>query len=169
MPTIAAIVLTFAIGELWPGVLAYFSWRLASLPDASPLIKAVAAGLAAAARVFLVLELLRAICRPRGLGEAHLGWPSENVLLLRRHIKWLGAAVVPLVFLVATLHWRENEHWSDSLGRMAFVAAMACFAVFVERMLRPRAACSTAFLPPAAAAGWTAPATSGIPPRYSCR
>ncbi len=168
-PTMLAILLTCAIAALWPGVMAYFAWRFASVADASPLSKAFGAGMAAAARIYFVLELLRAICRPRGLGEAHLGWPSENLVLIRWHVKWLSAAVLPLVFLVAMLHSQDNERWNDSLGRIALVAAMACFAVFAERMLRPPAACSATFSPRAAGVGWIAPDTSGIPRRCSCR
>jgi potassium efflux system protein len=136
-PTMLAILLTFAIAALWPSMMAYFSWRLASAQDASELCKSFAFGLGAASRVYLVLELLRAICRPRGLGEAHLGWPSENMALLRRAIQIQIPVVLPLVFLVATLHVQDNELWNDSLGRIAFLGAMACFAFFVERMLRP--------------------------------
>ncbi|MCC6123448.1 MAG: mechanosensitive ion channel [Pirellulales bacterium] len=136
-PTLAAILLTIAIAALWPGVLAYFSWRLISAEDASESCKSFGAGLAAAARIYFVLELLRALGRPRGLGEAHFGWPGENLALLRRHVKWLCAAVLPLVFLVAMLHSQENERRNDSLGRIAFIAALACFAIFVERILRP--------------------------------
>lgn len=136
-PTVLAILLTGAIAALWPSVMAYFSWRLAAATDASELCKSFAAGLAAAARVYFVLELLRALCRPRGLGEAHLGWDSENLALLRRSIKWLTPAVLPLVFLVATLHAQDNEPGNDSLSRIAFILAMTCFAIFVERMLRP--------------------------------
>ena len=135
-PTLLAILLTAAIAASWPGVLAYFSWRLAAA-DSPELCKAFSAGLAATARCFSSLELLRAICRPKGLGELHLGWSGENLRVLRRHIKWLTAAALPLVFVVAALHAEENERWGDSLGRLCFIAALLCFAAFVERALRP--------------------------------
>jgi potassium efflux system protein len=136
-PTLLAILLTGAIAALWPGLIAYFSWRLDSAAEATELCKAFAAGLAAAARVYLVLELLRAIGRPKGLGEAHLGWPGESLIVLRRNIKWLSAAAVPLVFVVAALHTQDNESWNDSLGRICCVVSLLIFALFVERMLRP--------------------------------
>jgi potassium efflux system protein len=136
-PTMVAILLTFAIAVLWPAAMAYVAWRLTSAADATALCKAFGAGLAATARVYLVLELLRATCRPRGLGEAHLGWTSDSLDVLRRHLQWLAAAALPLVFLVATLNAQDKEAWNDSLGRIALIAAMACFAIFVERMLRP--------------------------------
>lgn len=136
-PTLFAMALTFAIAALWPAAMAFIAWRLISAAGAAALCKAFGAGLAATARVYLVLELLRATCRPRGLGEAHLGWTSDSLDVLRRHLKWLTVAALPLVFLVATLNAQDNEAWNDSLGRIALLAAMACFAIFVERMLRP--------------------------------
>jgi potassium efflux system protein len=136
-PTMLAILLTGMTAALWPGVIAYFSWRLDSAADAPEICKIFAAGLAASARVYLVLELFRAICRNKGLGEAHLGWSGESLNALRRNIPWLSAATVPLVFIVASLHAQDNEHWNDSLGRMCFVASLTIFAVFVERLLRP--------------------------------
>jgi potassium-dependent mechanosensitive channel len=152
-PTLAAILLTCAIAALWPGVLYYFSWRLMAAADSWESCKAFSAGLAAAARIYFVLELLRALGRPHGLGEAHLGWPGESLSLLRRQVKWLSPAVLPLVFLVAVLHSQENERWNDSLGRMAFVAALSCFAFFVERTLRPAGGVFSDFLA-ARRGGW---------------
>jgi potassium efflux system protein len=153
-PTMVAILLTFAIASLWPGVMAYISWRLTSLPDASDLCLACGAGLKATSRVYFVMELLRAICRPRGLGDAHLGWPIESLMMVRRHLKWLSLITLPLVFVVASLHEWGNESWSDSLGRLGFIAAMACFAFFVERMLRPDRGVFRDFLA-ARRGGWT--------------
>ena len=45
--------------------------------------------------------------------------------------------VLPLVFIVATLHAREIERWNDSLGRLCFIAAMLLSALFLQRILRP--------------------------------
>jgi potassium efflux system protein len=100
-----------------------------------------------------VLELLRAIGRPKGLGEAHLGWTGESLVVLRRNIKWLSAAAVPLVFVVAALHTQDNEHWNDSLGRICCVASLLIFAIFVERMLRPSGGAFRDFLA-ARRGGW---------------
>jgi potassium efflux system protein len=124
------------------------------MPDASELCLACGAGLMATARVYFVMELLRAICRPRGLGDAHLGWPIESLLMVRRYLKWLSLITLPLVFIVASLHEWGNESWSDSLGRVGFVAAMAFFAFFVERMLRPNRGVFRDFLA-ARRGGWT--------------
>ncbi len=103
-PTIEALFLTLLIAAIWPGLLAYLSWRMTAALDASEFCKAIGAGLASTALVNFVLELLRSTCRPKGLGEAHLGWPGHNLQVLRHHLKWLNVLVLPLVFMVATLH-----------------------------------------------------------------
>jgi potassium efflux system protein len=136
-PTIEALFLTLLIAAIWPGILAYLSWRMTAALDASEFCKAIGVGLAGTALVNYVLELLRNSCRIKGLGEAHLGWPSHNLKLLRHHLKWLNVVVLPLVFIVATLHAEENERWNDSLGRLCFIAAMLFSALFLQRILRP--------------------------------
>ncbi len=68
-----------------------------------------------------------------------MGWPSHNLQLLRHHLKWLNVVVLPLVFIVATLHAQENERWNDSLGRICFIIAMLFSALFLQRILRPGA------------------------------
>jgi potassium-dependent mechanosensitive channel len=136
-PTIEALFLTLLIAAIWPGILAYLSWRMTAALDASEFCKAIGTGLAGTALVNFVLELLRHTCRMKGLGEAHLGWPSHNLKLLRHHLKWLNVVVLPQVFIVATLHAEENERWNDSLGRLCFIAAMLLSALFLQRILRP--------------------------------
>jgi potassium efflux system protein len=136
-PTIEALCLTLLIASIWPGLMAYLSWRMTAALDASEFCKAIGAGLASTALVNFVLELLRSTCRPKGLGEAHLGWPDHNLQVLRHHLKWLNVLVLPLVFLVATLHALENERWNDSLGRLCFIATMLLSALFLQRILRP--------------------------------
>jgi len=136
-PTIEALFLTLLIAAIWPGLLAYLSWRMTAAQDASEFCKAIGAGLASMALVNFVLELLRCTCRPKGLGEAHLGWPGHNLQLLRHHLKWLNVVILPLVFIVATLNAEGNERWNDSLGRLCFIAAMLFSALFLQRILRP--------------------------------
>ena len=136
-PTIEALFLTLLIAAIWPGLMAYLSWRMTAALDASEFCKAIGAGLASTALVNFVLELLRNTCRPKGLGEAHLGWPDHNLQVLRHHLKWLNVVVLPLVFIVATLHAEENERWNDSLGRLCFIATMLLSALFLQRILRP--------------------------------
>jgi potassium-dependent mechanosensitive channel len=137
MPTFESLFFTLIIASIWPGLIAYLSWRMTAAPEASEFCKAIGTGLAATATVNFVLELLRNVCRLNGLGEAHLGWPGHNLQLLRHHLKWLNLLVLPMAFIVATLHAREIQRWDDSLGRLCFIASMLLSALFLQRILRP--------------------------------
>ncbi len=90
VPTLEAALLTVVAAVGWPGLAWYFGWRLNSAAEASELCKALGAGLLATARVFLALELLRLTCSAGGLGEAHFGWPSAAVRLIRQNIRWFS-------------------------------------------------------------------------------
>ena len=122
----------------WPGLMWYFGWRLNSAAEASALCKALGAGLLATARVFLALELLRQTCAAGGLGEAHFGWSAAATRLLRQNIHWLSLPALVLMCIAVTMTWQENDRWDSSLGRVCFIAALLCFSLALNRVLRPR-------------------------------
>ena len=137
VPTLQALLYTVLTAAIWPVALWYLSRRIASPLDASDFAKAVAAGLADAARWWLPLELVRQICRARGLGEAHFGWPSNSLLVLRRYLRWFVLAGLPLVFLVGLMEAQGIEKWHHSLGRLSFMAMMLLQIALVQMVLRP--------------------------------
>ena len=165
VPTLEAALLTVVAAVGWPGLAWYFGWRLNSAAEASELCKALGAGLLATARVFLALELLRLTCSAGGLGEAHFGWPSAAVRLIRQNIRWFSLPVLALMCVAVTMAWQENDRWDSSLGRACFIAALLCFSLALYRVLRRGARCSRRWSRPGGAAGWSGSATSGI--RYA--
>ena len=138
LPTIEAIALTVTMSCLVPGVLWYLSWRLNAGMGTSPFCPAVANGLAFAAGAYLVLDLLEKQCRNNGLAESHFDWPVSALRPIRRYLRSAKALVLPLVFTVVTMNSQTDDRWSDSLGRVCFIAAMLVCAFFVERSLRPK-------------------------------
>jgi len=144
LPTLEVLALTLMIAAVWPGVLWYVGWRLSAAADASELCKAVGAGLTVAARVYLVLELLRQTCCCQGLAEAHFGWPASALKPLRQKLRWLSLPLLPLVFVTVAMSAQENDRWDGSLGRIGFVAALLCCGFFLQRILRPNGAVAQA-------------------------
>jgi len=135
-PTVEVFVLTLLVAAAWPGLLWYVGWQLTSAAGASELCNAVGMGMIAAASVYLVQELLRHTCCNQGLGEAHFGWPGSAIRLVRQNLRWLIVPSLPLVCITVALSVQKDE-WNNSLGRMCFVAALLCLALFVQRILRP--------------------------------
>jgi potassium efflux system protein len=137
-PTVEALVLTALIAVVWPGLLAMLAWRIAAPANASLHAQTIAYGLRVTAALFLSMELLRQICRPKGVGEAHFGWPREAVGLVGRNLRWSMLLGLPTTFVVAVVEAPEIDFHRSSLGRLAFVAGLVSLTVFAHRMLDPK-------------------------------
>lgn len=137
LPTLKALVLTVLIAGIWPALFWYVAWRLVSPLDATTFAKAVASGLAHMAAWFFPLEFSRQLCRPNGLAEAHFNWPSGAIRIVRRHLRWLVLAGLPLVFTVPVLEAQGLDKWLATLGRMSFIGMMLLLAALMQLTLRP--------------------------------
>ena len=83
------------------------------------------------------LELLRQICKPNGLAEAHFGWPENALRHVRLNVRWLMALGLPVVFITAVLHAHDVDQKGGALERTSFIILMLIGAAFVRRVLRP--------------------------------
>ncbi|MFZ5830868.1 MAG: mechanosensitive ion channel domain-containing protein [Planctomycetota bacterium] len=137
LPTLQSLADAVLSAAIWPALIAFVGWRLSAAVDASELGKAVGVGLVTTARVFFVLELVRQVSQKNGLAEAHFEWSESSVRLLRSHIVWLSLLVLPAALVCTTLRTHGNERWEASLGRIAFLVAMAALSVFIQRVMRP--------------------------------
>jgi potassium efflux system protein len=88
------------------------------------------------AQLMLVAGLVQEACRAEGLAEVHFRWKPANLKKIRRHLRWLMTALVPLTIIVIAA--RGEQQVANSLGRVAFLAATVLLAVFLYRVLHPR-------------------------------
>ena len=137
LPTWRAAVISFVLAIPWPALAGFLAWRLLSDGSAAPFVVAVGNGLLAVAIGALVLNLLRHLCRPCGLGLAHFEWPKNSVRLLRAKLRTLTVLSLPLLFVETTLHAHENPQGRDALERVAFVLSMIVFVSFLRTVLHP--------------------------------
>ncbi len=136
-PTIHVAVLTVLLAALWPLLILFLGWRMTA-PDAASLhAQNIAYGLRATALLLLSMELLRQICRRKGLAEAHFGWPAETVALVGRHLRWAMLLGLPLTFVVTIAESPEFDVHRSPLGRIAFMAGLSLLAVFAHCVLHP--------------------------------
>jgi potassium efflux system protein len=112
---------------------------LAAAENASELDlgRGVAAGLQRVAIPLFMLMLIRELCLPQGLGQAHFRWSARNVTLLRRHVTWLIFVGMPGSLLVAVMVAQPNNAFEASLGRLLYIAIMLAVAAFLRLILRP--------------------------------
>lgn len=136
-PTLRVVLLTTWISLPVPVLLGFVAWRLVAAGGDNELVKAFGMGLASVALGFLPIELLRQICRPGGLATNHFDWSPGAVQLLRRNLKFLMFAWVPLSLVNTTLYSSDPTHGADLIERIAFVIESAAVAMFLGRNLRP--------------------------------
>ncbi|HEX7449345.1 MAG TPA: mechanosensitive ion channel domain-containing protein [Pirellulales bacterium] len=134
--TLRALCLTLLMAAPWPVLLGFLGWTLDGAAGRSELAKALAHGLGFTAVLLASLEFLRHVCRSRGLGTAHFGWPEQSMRLVRKHLRWFMPLALPLALAAATTHALENDRW-HGLERLLFMAAMALLSIFLHRVLRP--------------------------------
>ncbi|MCA8920467.1 MAG: mechanosensitive ion channel [Planctomycetes bacterium] len=145
-PTLKALGFTLALTALGPASLWGAADLLLALPSRQTLPLAWAAGFRRAAVALALLELLRHLARPHGVGAGHFRWPSEGARALHRALIWLILSYVPATFVIAVLDHQPEQAYGDSLGRALFVLAMLALAVFATRHLRPGGAVVSRFL-----------------------
>ncbi len=134
--SVLAMTLTVIIASVWPAIIWVIGKRLSQLAPSDFLI---ASGLAlrTTAFVFWTVEVFRQMCRKNGIAQLHLLWPVETVQALHVRLVTLLATGLPFVFAVKfTEHWNDGA-WTDSLGRLCFVAGMIVLSLNLRRIVRP--------------------------------
>ncbi len=142
--TLEALVITALLAAPLPMALYIGSIALSSI-DGSTYWYAAARALSYVALVALLLESTRQILAPRGLAQVHFGWPVEATRPLYRGL--LGTQAIGLPLLHVALHLGfvgmrldspdDLQLYNNSLGRVAFIAALLVFGLSILTMLRP--------------------------------
>ncbi|MFO7903966.1 MAG: mechanosensitive ion channel [Pirellulaceae bacterium] len=137
-PTLLALLVTLVLAGFWPLLLRFLAWRLRTAAEtADSAAGGIASGLTVAAWCLFPGLLLRQVCRPKGLGPSHFQWAPGALRLVRKHLCWLIALVLPLVFVVGTLEGSGIQQWTTSAGRISFIMACLLLGIFAHLILRP--------------------------------
>lgn len=137
-PTLRAALLTLLISLLWPGILLYLGWRLSLVENPSDFVRGFSGALFRAARIYILFDLFRHICRGNGLAEAHFGWSEDGCRLLRRRLRLMMVGIIPVVFVMFLLRSRPDELARDALERVCFVFSLIVLGGNLRRILHPR-------------------------------
>ncbi len=137
--TFAAAVLTPVLAAIGPLALAIVAWRLTSGTVQSGFGAALASGLRGVAILLFGTEVLRILCRPDGVGDAHLGWRADSLRLVRHHLRWLVLIAMPAAFVIGVADAAEERAREplEALSRLAFALALLGGAVFAHRVFHP--------------------------------
>jgi potassium efflux system protein len=142
--TIRALALTLLLAAPLPIAL-YVAGTVARLIGSSTYWHASMEAFFELAMVAVLLESVRQIFSPNGLAEAHFGWPTHATQPLHRGLMVTEAIGLPLLYIALHLGFAgmgldspDNlQLYNNSLGRVAFIAAMLVFGLSILTMLRP--------------------------------
>jgi potassium efflux system protein len=132
--TLAALAITFALALPFALVLFYASWLLGRSVNATPFILSLSIALKSAAQLYVTLYGFSWLFDSRGVAIRHFHWHADSMRGLRSSLRKFILFFVPLIFVV-TLNGAAAPHANtESIGRLAFVLAMAWVAVFTYRL-----------------------------------
>lgn len=136
-PTMHAILYSTLLAAVNPAFMAFVAWRLMSASTDQTFAIAVGNGLFWTAVLWFPLELLRNVCRGKGLGEAHFKWPESSLRLLGKSLTWLIPVLLPLSFITSTFYASDPTHGHDAIERACFIVQAFVLAAFLGRILHP--------------------------------
>jgi potassium efflux system protein len=136
-PTVEAGLWTAVLSLVWPACFLFIGWRLTAAWEAPEFAKAVAFALQVTAIAGLTTELLRQVCRRKGLAEAHFRWPQSSLVPLRRSVRWLLMVGLPITFLVALIEQQENASREAALGRLVYILGLGALSIFAKQVVPP--------------------------------
>ena len=136
-------LLVWMLGEV-------FSNLAPDLPrDLSPALpRDLGAALTQTAYIWLVVRFLRELAEEKSVGGSHFRWPEQSLVAFRKELSWFEPIIIVLALVTIFMGLESTTAWSDSVGRIGFVACMVTEAVFAHRLFRAE----SKLWPPAAAA-----------------
>jgi len=148
--TLEALLYTVLLAAPVPLAI-YLGSQLLSSSDATTFLFAAGRALYYLASVAALLELTRQLLAPKGLVEAHFGWPSRISRKIHRGILWPEIVFLPLIGLALQLAmagiWlnspQQLQLYNNSLGRLFFIVAMSILGFSLLGLFRPRKRAAT--------------------------
>ena len=136
--TFQAFSCTLLLALTWPVLFWFLGRRMGRTPVMNDFVAAAADSFVRVGSIIFLLALIRQLCIPGGLAEAHFQWRSTNLKKIRHHFRWFVPVILPLAFITLMLNDVSQDAHRDSLGRLTFMFAMVIFALFVFRTLHPK-------------------------------
>ncbi|WP_419189771.1 mechanosensitive ion channel domain-containing protein [Stieleria marina] len=137
-PTMKTILLTVLTAAPLFLIFAFLSWRLHAVAGGITGMNALSRAAFAFALGYFPAEILRQICRPKGLAESHFALPSNKVAIVRRNMRLILFIVIPLLTAASFLDTSGLAFGRDTLTRCFFIAAMIALALIVARLFNPQ-------------------------------
>jgi len=137
LPTVNSLAATALMSALWPMIVAVLGWTLSHGPSGASFEYCVGQALIGLAIFMAPLELLRHVCREKGLADAHFAWPDRTRKFLAGNIRSFYLLSLPLMVVQGIMATQANEEWKNSLGRFVSCILFIVVAWYLHRLFRP--------------------------------
>lgn len=151
--TLGALGISAARALPLPLMLAVFGWGLTRSPLHTDFTAAVAASLHVVAPFLYNTLLFRILCARNGVMQIHFGWSVDRLPVIRKQLDRLTLVGAPVIFVAVLVFYSPTPAYRESLGRLAFIIAMAIFTGAAHALLHPRSGVAAAYYR-AHAANW---------------
>ena len=135
--TAKAIGLSLLAALPIPLLLWVIGLQLSTSIEATGFTRALGSALIAISFGLYHLRAFRSLCITGGVADRHFRWSQNTLRALRREFDWFSVYVVPVALTTIVLYNDSDPAFSGSLGRLAMVATMIGFSVFLARLLNP--------------------------------
>ncbi|MCG6941405.1 MAG: mechanosensitive ion channel [Thiohalocapsa sp.] len=136
--TLKALGLTLLLALPLPLPLGAAGWVLLTDTGGTELTRTLGDALLRVAVLLFALQLLTALCVPKGLAAAHFRWSEQSLALLHtqtRRLAWVFIPAVALLHLFKSLYPLES---GGTPARLAGTSASVALAWFLYRLFHPR-------------------------------
>jgi potassium-dependent mechanosensitive channel len=135
--TIKGIGLSLIAASALPLLLWLVGLNLSVSVAATGFTRALGAALIGVSLGLYFLRAFRMLCITGGVGDRHFRWSQTTLEMVRREFDWLSVYITPVALTTIVLYSDNDPASSGSLGRLALVATMIGFTVFLARLLKP--------------------------------
>ncbi|OYP35507.1 mechanosensitive ion channel domain-containing protein [Rhodopirellula sp. MGV] len=136
--TLMALAGTIADSLCWPMVFVTFSFLLTATGTASSFVRGLGVGLGVVALYIASRELLRQICREKGLAMYHFDWGDAFRKYLRKHLRWYTLLGSVCVLVMAGFHQHPDTATRAFATRVAATCLFTLTALFHHIILKTK-------------------------------
>lgn len=135
--TLRAVGITLLVALPLPGFVTFLGWRFQAFGQADEALLAFGRALELVGWTWLVIEVIRQMSSPGGVGEDHLGWPRELLVGIRKAGRYFVYSQLPPLMVCAYTEVLGDEQLISTYGRVAFLFAMVTAAIGTWRLVDP--------------------------------
>lgn len=143
--TLRAIGFTALIAAPFPALVLFLGWRTESFAHTSERLMAFGLALQVVGSAWFVVEFIRHMASPMGVGEAHLDWPADVLRGVRATGRYLLLSQLFPLFVSGYTEFFGDEQLISTYGRVAFLLSMIGAGFALWRLINPRGTVVAAF------------------------